>query len=211
MASAVAMPMSRIVAFAACLALSSCFGACPTVGPAAEESEAYQMPNNSMEPTLLAGDFLFARPLQDPPRRDQIIIYETESGPYVKRLVGLPGDTLSMRGGLLWVNGTVVEEPYPIPQDVTSPAFAWQRQFLVASVDSGTYRPTLNYWGPLVVPVAHAFVLGDNRGASADSRYSGFVALEDIVQEPTSIYFSRDPESGSIRWKRIGLQLSEQQ
>jgi signal peptidase I len=89
-----------------------------------------------MEPTLLAGDLLTARPLSGPQRRNQLIIYEMESGPYVKRVVGLPGDTLSMRDGLLSVNGTLVEEPYPVPPDVVSSAFAWQRRHLVASVDT---------------------------------------------------------------------------
>jgi len=58
------------------------------------------------------------------------------------------------------------------------------------------------------VPAGNYFVLGDNRGESADSRYFGFVAADSIVQRPTVVYFSRDPQTHSVRWSRIGIRVS---
>lgn len=162
-----------------------------------------------MAPTLVPGDHVFAHSLRQLPRHGEVVIYVTPDGPRVKRVVGVPSDTIAMRGGVLSVNGVAVNEPYAVPQDVAREEFGWQRRFLLPGVDPLAYRPTLNSWGPLVVPAGRYFVLGDNRGDSADSRYIGFLDLAGIVQVPTMIYFSRDPETGSVRWDRIGRHLSQ--
>jgi len=202
--------LRNILLLAICITVGSCFLACPPTGPSSgEETKGYRIASKSMEPTLLPGDHVFAHPLRAHPRRNQVIVYAAAIGSNVKRVVGLPGDTLSMKGGLLSVNGKVVQESYPIPQDVVSQDFDWQRTFLVDGVDTAGYTPSLNSWGPLVVPPEHYFVLGDNRGDSADSRYIGFIDLKAIIQVPTTIYFSRDPESGTVRWDRIGLRVAQ--
>jgi signal peptidase I len=198
------------LALAACLLSGSCFLACPPAGPSSgEETRAFQIANNSMAPTLVPGDHVFAHSLRQLPRHGEVVIYVTPDGPRVKRVVGVPSDTIAMRGGVLSVNGVAVNEPYAVPQDVAREEFGWQRRFLLPGVDPLAYRPTLNSWGPLVVPAGRYFVLGDNRGDSADSRYIGFLDLAGIVQVPTMIYFSRDPETGSVRWDRIGRHLSQ--
>jgi signal peptidase I len=167
------------------------------------------MPNNSMAPTILAGDYLLARPLLNLPARNQLVIYRSESEAFVMRVAALSGDTVSMQAGILSVNGATVQEPHTIPEDIVAPAFSWQRSFLARAVDTTGYRPTLNSWGPLVVPAGHCFVLADNRGMSADSRYIGFIPLDAVVEEPTSVYFSKDPDAGTVRWSRIGHRLAD--
>ena len=140
----------------------------------------------------------------------QIVAYRTSESIPLKRIVGTPGDTLSMKRGTLYVNGRAVVEPYSLTNDtgtVSADDFAWQRAFLVSQADSSSYHPTLNTWGPLVVPGHQYFVLGDNRSHSEDSRYDGFVDERDIVAEATTVYFSRGYDTKKVRWNRIGLAI----
>jgi signal peptidase I len=60
-----------------------------------------------------------------------------------------------------------------------------------------------------VVPLGEYFLLGDNRGESIDSRYTGFVADSEVVARPVVVFFSRDPVSGRLRWGRVGLRIGE--
>ncbi|SRR5436190_4727216 len=173
--------------------------------------QAWQIPNSSMEPTLYAGDFILARPLRRAPSHGQIVIFQRHKGAWTKRIVGTPGDTLAMEAGVLSVNGHPMAEPsafHAHERSVFDADFLWQRQFLTSTVDTTAYHPTTTFWGPIVVPAGNYFVLGDNRGESADSRYFGFVAADSIVQRPTVVYFSRDPQTHSVRWSRIGIRVS---
>ena len=198
--------------------------------------EAFQIPTASMENTLLVGDFLLVNkmvygaeipgtrldlPAFSEPSRGDVVVFEpppTAHQPprtnYVKRIVGMPGDTLSMVRAKLHVNGRPVEEPYVKPArrpaDVPSSDFTWQRRYVIGPVRRRGYRPTRDNWGPLVVPPDHFFVMGDNRANSEDSRYWGFVPREAIKGRPMLVYYSyeRDPRRGlpwltEIRWKRI--------
>jgi len=172
--------------------------------------EPYRMPSTSMEPTILRGDYVLAVPLNAPPTRGEIVIYRTPRGPWVKRIVGTPGDTVSMRHGTLFINGDSVPEPYAshkAERDMSDTSFGWQRHHLVPGHDTTTYRPTLTSWGPLLVPLGDYFLLGDNRGESADSRYTGFVPAASIVERPMFVYFSYDSETRTVRWSRIGTRL----
>jgi len=172
--------------------------------------EAFQVPSNSMAPTILAGDYVYVAHSFDSPHRQEIVAYHWHGLPYMKRVVGLPGDTLSMRAGVLFVNGTALNEPYAshATEKLTfDPAFQWQRGFLLHAVDSAVYHPTLTYWGPIVLPADSYFILGDNRGESADSRYTGPVNGEDIFARAVVIYFSQDRVTGAIRWNRIGMEI----
>jgi len=196
--------------------------------------EAFKIPTSSMEGTLLAGDFLLVNkavygadvpgtgltlPAFTEPRRGEIIVFHPPHEPakhYVKRLVGLPGDTLEMRQKLLQVNGAVLDEPYVQHHDpdgdAVHPGMTWQGPFLPDErVASGRYRPSRDNWGPLIVPDDHFFVLGDNRDNSEDSRYWGFVEREDIKGRPWRVYYSSDPAHAGlvswfrdVRWERIG-------
>ena len=152
------------------------------------------------------------------PQDGDVIVFEWPEDPtknFVKRLVGLPGDTLEMREGKLIRNGRVLNEPYvvhtepdidPAPED-----FRWQRGYLVQTANATVgYHPSRNNWGPLVVPVGNYFVLGDNRDNSLDSRYWGFVADSLVKGRPFVIYYSYAPDSVDfawltrIRWQRVG-------
>lgn len=169
--------------------------------------EAYQIPSTSMEPTLLQGDFILAKPLRHPPVRGEIVVYRRRGVAFMKRVVGLPTDTLSMQNGTLFINRHPVTEPYASHQGERSffdQDFLWQRDYVGPGVDTATYHPTLTFWGPIVVPPRRYFVLGDNRAESADSRYTGFVPADSVIQRPTVIYLSRDPQTHHIRWHRIG-------
>ena len=194
--------------------------------------EAFRIPTGSMENTLLVGDFLLVNkavygaqvpgtgarlPAFDEPRRNDIVVFTPPHEPdknYVKRLVGLPGDTLMMKDKVLYLNGDPLVEEYSQhadPLDVFVRSMDWQRDFLVDGVNPATYRPTRDNWGPIVVPERSYFFLGDNRDDSEDSRYWGFVDASAIKGQPLFIYYSFNPRTlrpfpwfTEIRWARIG-------
>lgn len=178
--------------------------------------EAFRIPSSSMERTLLVGDFLlvnkwvygaeipFTRsrlPASRPPRYDDVVVFDWPVDPakaFVKRLVGLPGDTLSMAQGVLRRNGKLLREAY-----------------VFRGVSTGGVYDTIldarDSWGPLVVPPRHFFVLGDNRANSLDSRYWGFVPDSLLRGAPWFVYYSFTPDSTErapwltrIRWDRLG-------
>jgi signal peptidase I len=197
--------------------------------------QTFTIVSGSMEGTLLVGDFLVLNksaygatvpgtgkrlPGYDEPGRGDIIVFQGhhEDIDLVKRLVGMPGDTLSMRDGTLHLNGQPLDEPYArhtYPEgDAGSPWMDWQAQHLVESARSTAYRPTRDNWGPLVVPEDRYFVLGDNRDESLDSRYWGFIQPSQVMGRAVALYFSYDGRSAGgvpifsrIRWNRIGDRL----
>jgi len=134
----------------------------------------------------------------------------------VKRLVGLPGDTLAMRDAVLIRNGVALAEPYVSHSDSGADPvweeFRWQSNFLVRTAGAAVaYHPSRNNWGPLVVPGGQYFVLGDNRDNSLDSRYWGFVPDSLLRGRPEVVYFSFSPDSSDdfawlthVRWMRLG-------
>ncbi len=196
--------------------------------------EAFRIPSSSMERTLLVGDFLFVNkalygaevplihtrlPALRNPRLGDVVVFDsqTEDGvKVVKRLIGMPGDTLQMKKAILWRNGVAQREPYvehvDSLEDPSDPMMrAWQIKHLLPSVSRDTYEPTRDNWGPLVVSPDSFFVMGDNRDNSYDSRYWGFVPRTVIRGRPMFIYYSFDHDSWralpfltAIRWSRIG-------
>ena len=199
--------------------------------------EAFKIPSGSMEGTLLVGDFLLVNKLaygaEVPftherlpglrhPQRDDVIVFDWPVDPtknFVKRLVGLPGDTLEMHDGVLSRNGQAVRERYVSHTepnaDPSGEEFVWQRDYLVKTAGAAvSYHPSRNNWGPLVVPPRHYFVLGDNRDNSLDSRYWGFVPDSMVTGSPVVIYYSYDPDTTNdfswlthVRWKRLGERI----
>ncbi len=198
--------------------------------------EAFQIPTASMENTLLVGDFLLVNkmvygaeipgtpihlPAFDEPSRGDVVVFEPPPSAgqvphtnYVKRIVGAPGDTLAMRSGNLYVNGSKIDEPYVKNgrrgSDVRTAAFSWQRGYLVSPRGGRAYRPTRDNWGPIYVPEDRFFVMGDNRSNSEDSRYWGFVPAEAIKGRPMIVYYSYErrrpaplPWLTEIRWDRF--------
>jgi len=198
--------------------------------------QAFKIPTGSMEDTLLIGDFLLVNkavygagipgtdahlPGFSEIDRGDIIVFvypdpynEYDPDPdYVKRVVGVPGDTIEMRDKVLYLDGERFDEPYARHVDgrdnQTRPQFEWQGQFLAPGVDPDTYRPSRDNWGPLVVPSDRYFVMGDNRDNSADSRYWGFVPRHAIKGKPLVVYFSKNTSSpipwiDEVRFSRIG-------
>ncbi len=208
--------------------------------------EAFRIPSGSMIPSLLIGDWLFVNklvygphiPFTDvnlpgyaEPKRGEVVVFISPYQPdeaargadpeptLVKRLVGLPGDTVHMRDAVLHVNGVPQRQGHAADlnpkgdPDETSELFAWQQQYALATSRFGPApaTPTHDRWGPLVVPPRHFFMLGDNRYNSKDSRYWGVVPRENLRGRPIFVYYSYDPESGeslpfltSVRWSRLG-------
>ncbi len=199
--------------------------------------EAFRIPSGSMQNTLLVGDFLFVNkflygaevpfigkrlPAVREPARGDIIVFDSveEDQPdlkVVKRLIGVPGDTLEMRDGIVYRNGRPVEEPYAVnsdPERSEDPAMRarmrdWQVKHYAGAVPPG-YQPDLHDWGPVVVPAESLFVMGDNRDGSYDGRYWGFLPRANVRGRPLLVYFSYDQESWKsfpflteVRWNRL--------
>jgi len=195
--------------------------------------QTFVITSGSMEETLLVGDFLMVNrvalgtripgtlartPGYSEPRRGEVLVFDPaheDRMKLVKRLVGMPNDTLEMRGKVLYVNGEAQDEPYvkwedPLGDD-EHPWMAWQAEHLVPGHDPAEYRPTRDNWGPLIVPEGHYFMLGDNRDFSLDSRYWGLIERWRIEGKAMFFYFSYDRDSPAslsflreVRWDRIG-------
>ena len=218
--------------------------------------EAYRIPSGSMIPTLLVGDWLFVNKLvygptipftnthlpgYSHPKRSDVVVFvsptqidhpENPNPTLVKRLVGMPGDTLYMRGGLLYVNGKPQPQVLsgatnpvdPSEANSTSALFSWQHRIELQNTRFGSAPavPTHDNWGPLLIPSGHYFMMGDNRYCSEDSRYFGIVPSANVRGEPLIVYYSYRPASDDppicnpdpsdrplpfitdIRWSRIG-------
>lgn len=179
--------------------------------------QPFRIPSESMEPTLLVGDFLLvnkqvwggtARGMLAPSseiRRGDLIVfhYPVDSSLHlVKRVVGLPGERVHLRDGRVYVNGQALKEPYAVYRP--SPPDSYRDDFprLVstdASVDSRWWieMRALVSNGDLTVPADSYFVLGDNRNDSEDSRYWGLVPRAAIVGKPFLVYFSLNDAGGA--------------
>lgn len=177
-----------------------------------EIAEPFRQAAASMEPTLQLGDYLLVNKRafrSTSPQRFELAVFDVPGRPgstYVKRVVGIPGDTLQMVRKSLFLNGIPVKEPYvqhTDSLDVTSPAMRWQMPYLADPKGHDAYRPTRDTWGPIVVPAKSYFVLGDNRDESEDSRFFGFVPAANLIGAPERVYFSSQP-GGPVRWSRIG-------
>ncbi len=160
--------------------------------------EATIIPTSSMERTILVGDHVFLHKLLYGPRvpltgwrlpawrpinRQDIVAFRYPRDPtliYVKRVIGLGGDQVEIRRNQVFLNGHQLPEPYTI------------------HVNS-TLREN---FGPIVVPVDHVFVMGDNRDNSSDSRFWGPVPTENVIGEPLLVYWSY--EAPSEAWLREG-------
>ncbi len=195
--------------------------------------QTFVITSGSMEDTLLVGDFLMVNraalgspvpgtnlrvPGYSEPRRGEVLIFDPaheDRMKLVKRLVGMPGDTLAMEDKVLSVNGQVQEEAYAKwldPEgDDRHPWMEWQREHLLPAEDAEAYSPTRDNWGPIVVPEGNYFMLGDNRDFSLDSRYWGLIERWRLEGRALFFYYSYDREAPTplafiqeARWGRIG-------
>lgn len=181
--------------------------------------QPFLIPSESMERTLLVGDFLlFNKQVYAPPgvwghllpysdvRRGDIIVFHHSDPPLlVKRVIGLPGDHLRIVNGRVWINGAPLNEPYaayePAPPNSFRDNFP-ARIYTDPEVDPDWWKQmqSLTRDGVLTVPQGDYFVLGDNRNHSMDSRFWGFVPRQAIVARPLVIYFSlRRPSTTDVQ------------
>ncbi len=181
--------------------------------------EPFLIPSESMERTLLVGDFLLSNrqvfapsdlvgrwilPYRNVKRGDIIVFYHPQMGLLVKRVVGVPGDRLRIVHGHVYVDGSALREPYahfePGAADPAVDTFP-QKRYSDPLVDPNWWRQMerLTHNGQLTVPKGDYFVLGDNRDHSDDSRFWGFVPKRAILAEPLVIYFSVDRPYGEGR------------
>jgi signal peptidase I len=189
--------------------------------------QAFRIPTDSMEGTLLVGDFLLVDKLHfgaknggilipyRPIQRDDIVVFHYPINPdqhFVKRVVGLPGDRIRLINRRLYVNGVPANEPYVrhtrVQHDVYRDEFP--RLNVLAQGLEGRWWLQLQKLvedDQLIVPEGNYFVMGDNRDDSSDSRYWGFVPRENVIGRPLMIYWSLRslsddmPESPTMRDK----------
>jgi signal peptidase I len=206
--------------------------------------QPFNIPARSMVPTLLVGDVFFVskyaygythyslpfsprlfsgRIFGSAPLRGDVVVFrlpKDDSTDYIKRVVGLPGDRIQMKQGLLYINGT------PVTRERLTNYFGdgdscgstgdagtkrWRETLpngvsyeTLDCIDNGFYDNTNVY----TVPDGHFFMMGDNRDNSTDSRVLsavGYVPLENIVGRAGLIFFSRSPDTSAVRSERIGI------
>ncbi len=166
-------------------------------------AQATQVPTESMKPSILVGDHFFLDKIAFPanfpeavqpylPKRsierlDVIAFRSPTDGniPFVKRVIGTPGDVIEVRNKNVYINGVKIDEPYKIHVDSTIYGDeTWMPEEL---------KIRDNY-GPVTVPLDSYFVMGDNRDNSNDSRYWGFITSNDVIGKPLFVYWSYESD-----------------
>lgn len=177
--------------------------------------QAFKIPSGSMLPTLKIGDHLLVNkftygvklpftgsillPWHDPVRGDVVVFRfpKDRSVDYIKRVVGVPGDIVTIKDKRVHINGEAVADPHA--------------HFTSTMVLDVNVSPRDNF-GPVTVPKGAIFVMGDNRDNSYDGRFWGFVDQRDILGKAFILYWSWDLDRplfsleriASVRWSRIG-------
>jgi signal peptidase I len=184
--------------------------------------QAFKIPTGSMEPNLLVGDHLLVNKFVFSPtsssierallpireiRRGDVVVFKFPTDPerdFIKRVIGLPGETVELKNHLIHINGRPLDEPYAhyLPR---------QEGGTLGEVTTDDVR---DHYGPETVPAGSLFVMGDNRDNSQDSRYWGFLPRDNIKGQALVIYWSYDPDATgllsvvtSTRWGRLLHQI----
>jgi signal peptidase I len=195
--------------------------------------QAYKIPSGSMEPTLLIGDHILVNKIVyglrmpdsifgldipglhlgqylfhiEPVHRGDVVVFvfpPDRTKDFIKRVIGVAGDTVAVKNGVVWLNGSPMPDPHG--------------HFEVAPQDRSAVSPRDNF-GPVTVPPGKLFMMGDNRDRSYDSRFWGFVDLNDVEGRAMIIYLPWNEEKADsastvselllwfeyIRWGRLGM------
>ena len=195
--------------------------------------QAYKIPSGSMEPTLLIGDHILVNKIVyglrmpdsifglqipglplgkyvfhlEPVHRGDVVVFVFPPDPtkdFIKRVIGVAGDTIAVKNGVVWLNGSPMDDPHAHRE--------------VADSDRSAVSPRDNF-GPTIVPPGKLFMMGDNRDRSYDSRFWGFVDLNDVEGRAMIIYLPWNEEKADsasivsdillfpeyIRWDRLGM------
>lgn len=156
-------------------------------------AQSYHVPSESMEATLLVGDHMIVEKLSPhfgQIERGEIVVFENPFEPHgadlVKRVVGLPGETIQVVDGHAVIDGKPLDEPY-------------------ARLDPAV--PSLRDFGPVKVPTDSYFMMGDNRDHSYDSRGWGFLPKDRMIGRALFIHWSWKDDGWDVRWDRLGATL----
>jgi signal peptidase I len=195
--------------------------------------QAYKIPSGSMEPTLLVGDHIlvnkiiyglrmpdsiFGLEIPGPPygryffnlapvHRGDVVVFvfpPDRTKDFIKRVIGVAGDTIQVKDGVVWLNGQKMDDPHA--------------HLEAATQDRSPVSPRDNF-GPVAVPLGKLFMMGDNRDRSYDSRFWGFVDQNDVEGRATLIYLPWNEEKADgaswvsqlvlwfeyVRWNRVGM------
>ncbi len=172
--------------------------------------QGFKIPSASMSPTLQVGDHVLInklryglrRPvgrgwlfLRSPPVPGDVVVFlhpVDRVRDYVKRVIAVAGEVVEIRDKQIFVNGALRDSPRAY--------FADGREGIMA-------RGPRDNFGPVRVPPHHLFVLGDNRDRSEDSRFWGFVDLDDVEGKAAIVYWSWDRRNRWVRWERLGMAI----
>lgn len=190
--------------------------------------EPYRIPSGSMKPTLVEGDFVLVNKfkygwyfpyidkrvrLGQEVKRGDVVVFREPSDPsrnFVKRIIGLPGDSIVYTNKNLFINGqqvteTFIESTYVTSLDGRPPYFVRMFEEQLGDVKHAIYErpgPGLEFTG--TVPANSYFVMGDNRDDSGDSRVWGFLPDALLKGDAFRIMLSIDTQNMRVRWKRTG-------
>lgn len=171
--------------------------------------QAFKIPSGSMLPTLQVGDHILVNkfiygiqlpilgrllPIATPQRGDVIVfIYPVDpSKDFIKRVVAVAGDVVQVRRKHVYINGMPWNDMHA---------------YFAEGEEKGRGRGPRDDYGPVTVPPAHVFVMGDNRDRSYDSRFWGFVDLDQVRGKAFVIYWSWDGAERWVRWDRLGTTI----
>jgi signal peptidase I len=179
--------------------------------------QAFKIPTGSMENNLLIGDhllvnkFIFGPTMTgleqtllpiEPIRRQDVVVFKYPEEPerdFIKRIIGLPGETIELRNKRVFINGRPLDEPYVHflePPDDSQPGDADHTDFDVR-----------RRYGPVTVPADHYFAMGDNRDNSQDSRYWGFLPRSYIKGKALMVYWSYEADREDYQRTDLGDQV----